>query len=304
VSHANLGLAVRRIRIFPTRKEYEEFVFAEVLSDDLLRASPFYRSLVRFVLDAKAPLFYSQSDPSEHANFSLYYNFILIRDTYTNPTLRAMYFLHDFVHLLFYYPHDMSAVTAEEFDELLLGAEYAASNETEVLAHYRVPGLRARVFPDRRLLVDLLRERGVAQPAVRALHRLRSLLVESDDLDPFFFLTPADEPVRATLKSYRGNRAWCKQRLAETLLLPNPSEYSYRFLTPTNYERVLSSYEGSADQASYERVVLRNLRLAFVLLRLERPPASFAEGLERVLELEERVLVRSLPAPAPGARLA
>ncbi len=180
------------------------------------------------MLDAKAPIFYWQSDRSEHANFSAYYNFVLVRETYTNPTLRAMYFLHDFAHLLFYYPHDMASVTPREFEESVIVSEYAASNETEILAHYRVPGLRAKVLQDRRILYDILREGGVSQPPVSSLLDLRRLLVETDGLDCFFFLGAADEPVRQLLKSYAtANGAWCKRRFTEIRKLANPSEYHF-----------------------------------------------------------------------------
>src|SRR5262249_26011209 len=161
-----------------------------------------------------------------------YYNFVLVRETYTNPTLRSMYFLHDFAHMLFYYPHDMTSVAQAEFDETVIAGEYAASNETEILAHYRVPGLRERVLQDRRIFFDPLNERGVAQPSVPSLGHLRRWLVETDHLDPYFFQKPEDEPVRATLKSYRGNGAWCKKRFEETLKLPHPTEFYFRFLTP------------------------------------------------------------------------
>ena len=72
---------MRAIRFFADKRDYEEFVFGEIVGEALLRDHPFYRRLVQFVLDAKAPLFYRQSDPSEHANFSAYYNFILMRET-------------------------------------------------------------------------------------------------------------------------------------------------------------------------------------------------------------------------------
>jgi hypothetical protein len=283
---------VRDVRLFRTKHDYEAFVRDEIVSERLLSEHPFYARLIQFVIDAKAPVFYRQTDPSEHANFSAYYNFVLARETYTNPTLRSMYFLHDFAHMLFYYPHDMTSVGQAEFDDTVIAGEYAASNETEILAHYRVKGLRERVLQDRRIFFDLLRERGVAQPSVASLGHLRRWLVETDHLDPYFFQKPEDEPVRATLKGYRGNGAWCKKRFEETLKLPHPTEFSYRFLTPVNYERVLSTYESSSTQADYERTVLMNVRLAFALLRLERPPRAFGECLERVSELEGKVFFR------------
>src|SRR3989344_5832118 len=139
---------MKNITLFRTKKEYEDFVFEKIISDTTLNTHPFYRNLVQFVLDSKAPLFYWQTDPSEHANFSAYYHFVLARDTYKDETIRSMYFLHDFTHMLFYYPHDVKSVTEEEFENAVLLSEYAASNETEIFIHYRVPGLRDKVFVD------------------------------------------------------------------------------------------------------------------------------------------------------------
>ncbi len=285
---------MREIRIFPTRQEYERYVFSEIFSDPEIVNHPFYRRLIQFVLDGKAPLFYRESDPTEYRNFSAYYHFILDRQNYISATLRSMYFLHDFTHMLFYYPHDVSAVTQEEFEEAVILSEYAASNETEVLIHYRMPGLREKVFPERRILFDILRDRGVNQPPVHSLLHLRKTLIERDVLDPYFFQDPNDRSAWETLKSYAGNGAWCKHRMREIRRLRNPTEYFYRFLTPANYERVLSSYESLATQESYEQITLRNVRLAFELLGIADPPTTFAACLDEVEELEGQVLVTTI----------
>lgn len=282
---------MKNIRIFRKKAELEAFVRDELIRDRALVDSAFYRALVQFVLDAKAPLFYEQSDPSEYANFSAHYNFVLIRNNYASEALRGLYFLHDFTHMLFYYPHDLSTVTEREFEDALILAEYAASNETEILAHYRVPGLRERVFPDKRLFVDLLRERGVAaKPPVLSLFQLRKALVESDWLDPYFFHDPRDGPEKERLKSYaEGNERWCKKRFHESRRLPNPTEWFFPFLTPGSYERVLASYRSTATQEDYERTVLRNVRLAFALLGVDGAPSSFGECFERIAALEKKV---------------
>lgn len=291
---------MRDVRLFPTRREHEAYVRDAVFAEPLLADHPFYSRLIRFVVDSRAPIFYRQSDPSEYASFSVYYNFILLREHYTNRTLRAMYFLHDFAHALFYYPYDVGSMSQNEFDESLIAGEYAASNETEVLAHFRVPGLRERVFQDRRILFDVLAERGVAQPSAHALRTLRRALVETDDLDPFFFVKREDEPVRALLKTYRDNGAWCKRRFAEIRALPAPGEFFYPFLGPTSYERAVATYESAAKQEDYERTTLRNVRLAFALLGIEPRPRSFGECLERAGELEGRVLFPPARSEGPG----
>ncbi len=281
---------MKKIKLFKTKKEYEDFIWSEIFTEKLIAEHPFYRNLIQFVLDARSPIFYYQSGASEHSNFSTYYNFQLIRETYTSETLRSMYFLHDFVHALFYYPYDMSSVTQEEFNDVIILGEYAASNETEILIHYRIPGIRQKVFQDIKIFFDALKERAIPMPPVQSLLQVRKSIIETDILDPFFFVKPEDRPIRETFKTYRGNKAWCKERYEASLKIKNPTEYFYEFLTPINYERVISSYHTTADQKEYERLILMNMRLAFSVLGLDNPPESFAECFLKAHLLEGKVM--------------
>lgn len=283
---------MKNIQLFKTKQEYENFVLNEVFKEKLITSNEFYRNLIQFVIDAKSPIFYHQSDPSEHANFSGYYNFELIRKTYDNPTLQSMYFLHDFTHLLFYYPYDMSSVSQEEFDDVIILGEYAASNETEIFIHYRIPDIRKKIFQNRKIFFDVLKENGVAKPPVEAMFKTRKLIIETDILDPFFFTKPEDEFLRQEFKTYRGSKPWCKERYTESLKLKNPEEYYYKFLTQLNYERIINSYKSSSAQAEYERNVLINIKLVFALMGLENPPQSFPECLDKIEELEGKVMFK------------
>ncbi|MDA2922746.1 hypothetical protein MYX07_05795 [Patescibacteria group bacterium AH-259-L07] len=284
---------MRNIQLFKTKQEYENFVFNEIFKEKLIVQHLFYRNLIQFVIDARAPIFYHQSDKSEHANFSTYYNFELTRDTYTSPTLQSMYFLHDFTHMLFYYPYDMSSVTQEEFDDAVIMGEYAASNETEIFIHYRIPEIRKRIFQNKKIFFDILKERGIPRPTVQALFKLRRLIIETDILDSLFFHRPDDKPILATFKSYRGNKAWCKQRYNQSLKIKNPTEYFYKFLTPANYERVITSYNSYTSQEDYERTILMNMRLFFAVLGLKNPPISFEECFEKVMLLEGKAMFKN-----------
>lgn len=281
---------MKDIQIFRRKEEYEDFVWTEIFKEPLIKSHPFYRNLIQFVLDAKAPVFYSQTDPSEYANFSAYYNWVLRRDTYTNPTMESMYFLHDFAHMLFDYPYDMTSVTPEEFEETVISNEYAASNETEILAHYRVPGLRELVLTDRRIFYDTLRDMGIMQPPVRQLLEMRRQLVETSNLD-FLFPKHEDAPVMAQLKSYRGNRAWCKTRFEQVVAL-NPTEYFFWALRPFNYERVLVNYKSTSTQENYERTLLKTTRVMHAVMGLDDPPKNFAACFDSVRELEDRVMLK------------
>lgn len=285
---------MKNIKLFRKKEEYEKYVFEDLIKDPLLIGNPFYKNLVQFVIDTKTPIFYEQSDESEYANFSAYYNYILTRNNYTNETFRGMYFLHDLTHMVFYYPYDTSSVSQAEFDEAIMFNEYASSNETEIFIHYRIPELRQKVLQDRRIFFDILRDRGIPKPTPRSLLFLRKNLVENDDLDAFFFSNPADQTVRDQYKSYRGNRVWCKARLAEIHKFQNPTEYFYPFLTTTNYERVLTNYKSTTTQADYERNVVKNLRLAFELMGLPDLPQNFEECFDKAQQLENKILVKTI----------
>ena len=290
---------MKDISLFRRKDEYEDFVWTEIFKEPLIKLNPFYRSLIQFVMDAKAPVFYSQTDPSEYANFSAYYNWVARRDNYKNVTMESMYFLHDFAHMMFDYPYDMSSVSPDEFEETVILNEYAASNETEIMAHYRVPGLRDLVLTDRRIFYDTLRDMCVSQPPVRQLLEMRRQIVETSNLD-FLFPKAEDQPVINQLKGYRGNKAWCKARFEQVVTL-NPTEYFFWALRPYNYERVLANYQSTSTQENYERTLLKTVRVMHAVIGLANPPKDFAACFECVQELEGRVMLKSQEVPVGQA---
>lgn len=282
---------MKDIQLFRRKEEYEDFVWGVIFKEPLIRFHPFYRSLIQFVLDAKAPVFYSQTDPSEYANFSSYYNWVARRDTYQDVTMESMYFLHDFAHMMFDYPYDMSSVSTDEFEETVIMNEYAASNETEIMAHYRIPGLRDLMLKDRRIFYDTLRDMSVPQPPVRQLLEMRRQIVETSNLD-FLFPKAEDAAVIKQLKGYRGNKAWCKTRFDQVVVL-SPTEYFFWALRPYNYERVLANYQSTSTQENYERTLLKTVRVMHAVIGLVDPPKDFAACFDRVRELEGRVMLQS-----------
>lgn len=285
---------MKNIKLFQTKKEYENYVFDQLIKDPLLAQDGFYKNLIQFVIDTKTPIFYEQSDESEYANFSAYYNFILIRDNYANDTMRGMYFLHDLTHLVFYYPYDISSVNQAEFDEAIILNEYTASNETEVFVHYRIPELRQKILQDRRIFFDVLKARAIPKPTPRSLLFLRKALIETDDLDTYFFTDSAYQIIKKQYKSYRGNRAWCKARFIEIRKFKNPTEYFYPFLTTNNYERVLSNYISTTTEQDYQKNILKNFRLAFELMGIDDLPESFEDCFKKVELLEDKILVKTI----------
>lgn len=287
--HASNGM--KNIKLFKTKKEYETFVFNDLFKETLITENPFYGNLIQFVIDSRAPIVYEQTDESEYSNFSPYYNFLLRRESYPNETLKSMYFLHEFIHMLFYYPHDIASVDATEFFDELILAEYAASNETEILIHFRIPELRVKIFNGKRIFFDILKERGVQKPTASILNKLRKLIIETPLLDGILFPGEENKEVLAFFKQYADkNKAFCKELYSDLLKINNLSEYFYKFLTPRNYERVLQNYRRSGSEEGYRWVVLMNTRLAYTILGLSNPPQTFKECLERIGELEGKVM--------------
>jgi hypothetical protein len=99
-----------------------------------------------FIIDHRSPLFYEQSFEYEKPHFTQYRNFSIIRD-YDNTYLSDMYYLHDFVHMLFEYPLHVKKHSVLSFYEKLILNEQIASNETEIETYNRLPDMRAKTFP-------------------------------------------------------------------------------------------------------------------------------------------------------------
>ena len=45
---------MKGISLFRRKDEYEDFVWTEIFKEPLIKLNPFYRSLIQFVMDAKA----------------------------------------------------------------------------------------------------------------------------------------------------------------------------------------------------------------------------------------------------------
>jgi hypothetical protein len=298
---------MRDLRLFERFADYEAYVREEVFADRRIPAHPFYDRLIGFVLDQRVPLFYDISDSAEHFAFSGTHNFQTLR-AYDNPTLASLFYLHDFTHSLFFYPHDLGGVRLDpagvrldpggvrldELTRLFVQQERVASNETEVLVHYRVPSLREALWPERRLYVDVLRERGVPQPDPVELLALRTRLALDD---PFGDRHLRDDPdLREWFRRWRTKTpAWCRRRYARQLPYRVPV-FPTRWMTVGSYEAELRDYQPLRSQRRYEEQVLRNLAMGFALRGWDDPPLRFAKAPDAVERLEDEVLLGPLPA--------
>lgn len=153
---------MHNIIIPETAEGYIEDINRRAFPDPGLRGHNFYRRLIGWVIDHRTPLLYEQNYDNEYTNFSINFNWLLVRN-YSDTTLGApdtiatMYTLHEFTHMTHYLPVELSEVSAEDYAEAFTASEYRASNETEILIHYRIPELRKLVFEGMKIAFDCLR---------------------------------------------------------------------------------------------------------------------------------------------------
>lgn len=281
------------INIPPTVEAYQADLQERAFPAVELVENDFYRRLVGWVTDIRTPLLYEQDHQDEYTNFSINFNWLLLRDysrTKLGPTavIATMYGLHEFTHMTHRLPTRLDEVTASEYAEAFTRSEYRASNETEILIHYRIPDLRRLVFSGTKIAFDMLHERDMPQPTSALLAALRPLVVEHDTLQTWFQDSPEDQAIYQRFKAFGGNRTWAQARF-DTIRpyfsgvdLPQTSG-----LTDTEYEDVIRTYEPGLDQATYEAHVIRNVRFGYAMCGLALPNIrSFAEARAAAAELE------------------
>jgi hypothetical protein len=290
---------MRGIQIFSTAEEYVDDFLARGLPEESIRANDFYRRLIGWVIDHRSPLLYEQDHPDEYTNLSINFNWLLLRNyaqTKLGPpqTILSMYVLHELAHMTHWLPTRFDELSAGEYADQFTRSEYRASNETEILIHFRIPSLRATVFPDQRIVADVLHERGINQPAMERLCNLRPLFVEDTVLDGFF--TGPDAGIAARFKRYAGNREWARSRFGairhyfSTLDMPQGSG-----LTNAEYEDVLHAYEPLLTQAQYEQNMIINVRFGYAMCGLAIPTLStFSDAQAAAKDLEgQHAIVQS-----------
>ncbi len=47
---------MKEIRLFKKKTDYEDFVFGGLFREPLITRHPFYRNLIQFVIDSRAPI--------------------------------------------------------------------------------------------------------------------------------------------------------------------------------------------------------------------------------------------------------
>jgi hypothetical protein len=297
---------MRDLEFFDEHEAYVDHLWTDVFTESWVFDSDFYRNLVLFVADHYAPIFYTQTDRSEHFAFSGAYHFETRRVQYPNRSRECLFWLHDFTHMLFPYAWDVYRKSEAEFLEDFRYQEWIASTETEVFAYYRVPGLRDKVFPDEKLYYDVITERGnygqdgwytlgdatVKPDASDFLHHRKLLVLDDEygqaELGEF-------PEILGFFQKWRSlTPKWINERY-HTLAGMRIPDFPWRRLNVSNYERVITEYEPQSReirQHDYEKHVMANVQAAYALLNWDHPPIKWRHIPEALAELEGAVFFK------------
>lgn len=278
---------MKKIYFFKTKSQYDKFAHEQIFTDKLITDVPLYEKLVQFVCNEKAPVFFEASEYSENRNFQNYVNWQVMRDYYDNKLVQNMFYLHEFMHMAQDLPVNAEA-SREDFENQFVKTEYVASDETEVLIHYRTKKIRAKVFTDRKILYDVIADKLDMQPSARQLLGMRQELVETNHLMKMFAGTQAEQAIANELHHYSGSRKWARDfydRVAECKLV----DYPFNTISAENYEYRLLNYDDKSSQAKYEKLTLINIQNMFALLNRQDAPKTFAQCEAAVKRLEGEV---------------
>jgi hypothetical protein len=287
---------MKNIKIPKKAEEYRADVYARAFPDGRIPADGFYKNLIDWILDHRTPILYEQTDPSEYTNFSINFNWLLLRDYKDTklgpqPLILSMYCLHEFSHMTHWLPTNLRDMTPGEYAEFFTQSEYIASNETEILIHYRIPGLRKELFPGTKIFYDTLIEAMTPMPTVSNLYDMRSILVEGHVLDSVLFPDADDKPILERFKYYSGNRPWARSRFTRIQPFFGDTPQSFG-LTKAEYEEVITNYISSFNQQRYEANMIRNIKLGYVMCGKEAPSIeSFDEAVEYAEKLSGSVAI-------------
>lgn len=298
---------MRDLEFFETKREYEDHIWATVFTEPWVRECDFYRKLVTFVIDHRAPLFYTVSDKDEHFAFSGAYYFETRRQRYPSRTREQLFWLHDFTHMLFPYAHDVYEISGKDFLHQFWTQERLASTETEIMAYYRVPGLREKVFPDEKLWYDVIRERGwnlmedehfdgISKPDPWYFLNYR-IRCQMDDAWGYRELGDYPDILKFVTSWRRLTPNWVNKRYASVAGIRIEDRYPYdQDFTARNYESRILSYNEAAHERpgeqQYRDLVMANVRMAYDLLQWGGKPERWRHIPEAIDRLEGAVLLR------------
>lgn len=281
---------MKKIKFFPTLKEYQDYIENVVITSNEFKSIPFYRGLIDFVIDHRSPLFFEQSHDYEYAHFSQYFNFVLMRGGYENSFISDMFFFHDFIHMIFRNPINVRAFSYEYFDQIATINEYVASNDTEIMTYYRLPHMRSQSLPYP-ILYDLLKDKYPLAPSTDILLNLRKdIILNASDVG--LASNPDASRIFKFLRKFKYlNPAWTRLWYDGFPSMPiNPTQ-DLTCLSLLDYQDILNVYQPLSNQNLYERNILRNVRNAEILMGKTNLVNSFYDIPDALKEIEDKVIL-------------
>lgn len=289
---------MQNFRFFKKLDQYREFIFEEIFVTPEFRNNVFYRGLIEFVIEHRAPLFFSLTHEEEFSHFTQYFNAVLDRgDYYKNDFVRSMYFAHDFVHMLFDNPLRPRDMTFEKFCEVLNVNEWIASNETETFTYYRIDDMREKSW-EYTIMYDLLKRAGRTEmPNIKEMLEMRKHIINGGSV-PELEGHPDTQMVFDFLRKYKENNAvWCKlwyENFPEIKALYAENRLCLPVL---EYEKILAHYAPgtyfSNQQKSYEANVMQNITNLVLLTGIGKEfiPKNFDDCERSLAALEGKVVM-------------
>lgn len=275
---------MKKIYFFPTKAGYDNFVRGQIFTDPLIKSVPLYDKLISFVCNEKAPVFFEPSEPGENRNFVNYVNWQVMRSYYDNKLVQNMFYLHEFMHMAQDLPVN-NETTRQDFEDQFVKTEYTASDETEILLHYRTRDVRKKVFTNKKILFDVIKKKLAKRPSARMLLEMRRELVETNHLMDMFAGDEAEQTIAKELHHYNGNRVWADtfyDRVARCPIV----DYPFNTVSTENYEYRLENYDAKGSQDKYEKITLVNIKNMFALLGRDDAPQTFADIPAAIARLE------------------
>jgi hypothetical protein len=283
---------MKNIKFFKTRKEYSGFIYTEIIQNKEFHIHRYYRGLIEFIIDHRSPIFFNASMDYEYAHFTQFFNFSLIRENYESTILKDMYFIHDFVHMVFDNPLQLKEYTLPYFSQVAIYNEYAAANDTEILIYYRIPELRAKTFKDK-IFYDVLLEKFKKQPDVRYLFELRRSIIDENDFS-FFKSIPDSKNILDFLTKFKDNNTvWCENWYDKFPKLQIDYSQKRTALPILDYEEYLENYSSDKSEERYRDNILYNTQVAAEIASLKLPQ-KFEECEDTFKELEGKVLLEDV----------
>lgn len=266
---------MKQIVIQPTLREYREYIKKDILKNDIWYTNNFYRWLIDFIIDHRSPLFYEQSFEYEKSHFTQYRNFCIKRN-YENSYLSDMYYLHDFVHMLFEYPMHVKNHSVLSFYEKLVLNEQIASNETEIYTYYRLPQVREKTFPHP-IFYDSLLATTSSKLSFEELLGIR-IIIAKMGYCIIDWKEINDETTKFISKFWHRNIEWTEMRYANYPVV-DLERTSYTYLSLNNYEKCCEDYVSVDDEARYQHNILTNCRNLWKLLLIsdDALPTTFED---------------------------